>query len=77
VQKRAQAVSDTITGLTGAVMALAGEVCQRDPELARSLATTLAGLIENLAEDKKASPQATVLSMMQTVAEQTLAPLAE
>ena len=26
-----QAVKDTITGLTGAVMALAGEVCQRDP----------------------------------------------
>src|SRR4051795_6404521 len=37
-----QAVKDTITGLTGAVMALAGEVCQRDPELARSLAATLA-----------------------------------
>ena len=57
-----QAVKDTITGLTGAVMALAGEVCQRDPELARSLAATLAGLLDKLPDDKKRSPQATVLA---------------
>ena len=67
-----QAVKDTITGLTGAVMALAGEVCQRDPALARSLAATLAGLLDKLPDDKKRSPQATVLGMMRTVAEDAL-----
>ena len=66
---RSQAIADTLTGLTGAVMALAAEVCQRDPGLAQSLAITLSGLIENLPENKKASPQATVLRMMQMVAE--------
>jgi hypothetical protein len=53
-------------------MALAGEVCQRDPELARSLAATLAGLLDKLPDDKKRSPQATVLGMMRTVAEDAL-----
>jgi len=71
---RSQAIADTLTGLTGAVMALAAEVCQRDPGLARSLAITLSGLIENLPENKKASPQVTVLRMMQTVAEETRDP---
>lgn len=67
-----RSLTETVAGLGGALMALIGEVCNRDPELARSLAQTLAMAITGLPDDKKASPQADMLQRAQEIAEEML-----